>query len=98
MTCFAWIFFRAKTIHEALSYIMRMFTNLEFSEQYFSIERYSYEIVFLLLLFVIVEWNNRSKIEPISGKFSGLKLSLCLAAILALGVFSDYKEFIYFQF
>jgi hypothetical protein len=23
---------------------------------------------------------------------------LCIAAILALGVFSDYKEFIYFQF
>ena len=98
MTCFAWIFFRAKTIHDALFYIKRMFTNLEFSEQYFRIERYSYEIVFLLLLFVIVEWNNRSKIEPISGKFSGLKLSLCLAAILSLGVFSDYKEFIYFQF
>jgi D-alanyl-lipoteichoic acid acyltransferase DltB (MBOAT superfamily) len=98
ITCFAWIFFRAKTIHEAVSYIKRMFTNLEFSDQYFRIERYSYEIVFLLLLFVIVEWNNRSKIEPISGKFSGLKLSLCLAVILALGVFSDYKEFIYFQF
>ena len=75
-----------------------MFTDLHFSEQYFSIERYSYEIVLLLLLFVIVEWNSRTKIEPISGKYSWLKLGLCLAAIVSLGVFSDYKEFIYFQF
>jgi D-alanyl-lipoteichoic acid acyltransferase DltB (MBOAT superfamily) len=98
ITCFAWIFFRAKTIHDAITYIKRMFTNLEFSEQYLRIERYSYEIVLMLFLFVIVEWNNRTKIEPISGRFSGLKLSLCLASIVALGVFSDYKEFIYFQF
>lgn len=98
LTCFAWIFFRAKTIHDALFYIKRMFTDWHFSEQYFSIERYSYEIVLMLLLFVIVEWNSRTKIEPISGKYSWLKLGLCLAAIVALGVFSDYKEFIYFQF
>jgi hypothetical protein len=52
----------------------------------------------LVVLFAIVEWNSRTKIEPISGKYSWLKLSLCLAALVALGVFSDYKEFIYFQF
>jgi len=51
-----------------------------------------------LLIFVLVEWNSRTKIEPISGKYSWVKMSFCLAAILALGVFSDYKEFIYFQF
>jgi hypothetical protein len=45
-----------------------------------------------------VEWNARTKIEPISGKYSILKLVLCLAALLALGTYSDYKEFIYFQF
>ena len=98
ITCFAWIFFRAKTINDALAYIHRMFVNLHFTPQYFRIERYNYDLIALVLVFVIVEWNSRSKIEPISGKFSGLKLSLCLAAILALGVFSDYKEFIYFQF
>jgi len=98
MTCFAWIFFRAKTINDALLYIKRMVTDMRFSVQYFSIERYSNELLLLLLLFVIVEWNNRTKIEPISGKYSWLKLGLCLSAIVALGVFSDYKEFIYFQF
>jgi alginate O-acetyltransferase complex protein AlgI len=49
-------------------------------------------------LFVLVEWNNRNKVEPISGKRNFLKLALAITAILAFGTFSDYKEFIYFQF
>ncbi len=51
-----------------------------------------------ILLFVMVEWNNRYKIEPLSGKFSWLKVSLSIIAIIALGIFTDYKNFIYFQF
>jgi D-alanyl-lipoteichoic acid acyltransferase DltB (MBOAT superfamily) len=98
ITCFAWIFFRARSIADAFQYIKRLFENRVFTEQYFSIERYNHEILALLIIFVLVEWNNRAKIEPISGKYSWLKLGLCLAAIVALGVFSDYKEFIYFQF
>ena len=98
ITCFAWIFFRAKTITDALHYIKRMVNEGNFAEQYFNIERYNHELIWLILLFVIIEWNNRTKLEPISGKYSWLKLSLCLASILTLGVFSDYKEFIYFQF
>ena len=98
ITCFAWIFFRARSISDAFQYIKRLFENRIFTEQYFSIERYNYEILALIIIFILVEWNNRGKIEPISGKYSWLKLGLCLAAILALGVFSDYKEFIYFQF
>jgi hypothetical protein len=49
-------------------------------------------------LFVVVEWNSRLKEEPISGKNSWLKLGLSLIAIVTLGTYSDYKEFIYFQF
>jgi len=98
ITCFAWIFFRSKTIHDALCYITRIFENSEFSSQYFSIERYNYELLVLVAIFILVEWNNRHKIEPISGNYSWFKFGLCIAAILALGVFSDIKEFIYFQF
>jgi alginate O-acetyltransferase complex protein AlgI len=61
-------------------------------------ERYNYEIIILILAFIIVEWNSRTQVEPISGRYSYLKLTLCLAAIVALGTYSDYKEFIYFQF
>lgn len=98
LTCIAWIFFRSKTITDAFLYIKRMFENQKFSTEYFRIERYSNELLALVLIFVVIEWNNRHKLEPISGKWSWLKLSLCLAAIVALGIFSDYKEFIYFQF
>lgn len=98
ITCLAWIFFRAKTIHDALSYIKRMVTDLHFAPQYFNFERYNYEIILMLLLFVFVEWNNRYKIEPLSGKYSWLKVSLSIMAIIALGIFTDYKNFIYFQF
>jgi D-alanyl-lipoteichoic acid acyltransferase DltB (MBOAT superfamily) len=98
LTCLAWVFFRSKTLTDALLYLKRMATDWHFSSQYFSIERYSEELVYLLIIFVWVEWQTRHKIEPISGKYSWVKLGFCLASILALGVFSDYKEFIYFQF
>ncbi|WP_291100449.1 MULTISPECIES: MBOAT family O-acyltransferase [unclassified Flavobacterium] len=98
ITCVAWIFFRAKSISIAFDYIGRIFTDRTFSSQYLVNERYSNELILLVIAFVVVEWNSRTKIEPISGKYSGLKLVLCLLAIIALGTYSDYKEFIYFQF
>jgi hypothetical protein len=51
-----------------------------------------------VLVFVGVEWFNRSKIEPLSGKASWAKVAIAIMALMALGVYSDYKEFIYFQF
>ena len=98
LSCVAWVFFRAKTITDAVLYLKRIFVNGEFASQYLSNERYNYELLIMVVLFVLVEWNNRTKIEPISGKYSYLKLALCLASIIALGIYSDYKEFIYFQF
>ena len=98
LTSLAWIFFRAKTIGEAFEYIKRMFSNGIFNSQYLENERYNYELLLMVIAFVIVEWNYRTQVEPISGKYSWLKLTLCLMAIIALGTYSDYKEFIYFQF
>jgi alginate O-acetyltransferase complex protein AlgI len=98
LTSLAWIFFRAKSFSEALLYIKKIFTDLNFNVQYLSNERYSAELLLLIGAFVLVEWYHKYKTEPISGKYENLKLLLCLLSILALGVFSDYKEFIYFQF
>ena len=98
LSCIAWVFFRAKSITDALLYLKGVVTNGDFVSQYLSNERYNYELLLMILLFIWVEWNNRFKEEPISGKYSSVKLALCLAAILALGTYSDYKEFIYFQF
>lgn len=98
LTCFAWIFFRARTISDAFGYLKRMFSNLEFKSQYFSIERYNFELVLMIVLFVGFEWFNRYKIEPISGKYSNAKIVAAISILLLFGVYSEYKSFIYFQF
>jgi alginate O-acetyltransferase complex protein AlgI len=98
ITCLAWIFFRANSIEIAFDYIGKIFTNGTFNSQFLQNQRYSYELLLLVFAFVLVEWNSRYKIEPISGKYSWLKMGLCLLAIVALGTYADYKEFIYFQF
>ncbi|QSB27996.1 MBOAT family protein [Flavobacterium sp. CLA17] len=98
LTCIAWVFFRAKSITDAVLYLKRIITNRDFGFQYLDNERYSYELLLIIGLFVLVEWNNRNKIEPLSGKRSMLRMALAIAAILAFGTYSDYKEFIYFQF
>ena len=82
----------------ALDYIRRIFTQGKFVEQYLKIERYNYEIVLLILFFIGIEWRFRNKIEPLSGRYSWLKVALCFIGIVVLGIFSDYKSFIYFQF
>lgn len=98
LTCIAWVFFRAKTITDAVLYLKRIVVNRDFGFQYLDNERYSYELLAMIGLFVLVEWNSRTKIDPLSGKGSIIKLSLAIIAIMAFGTFSDYKEFIYFQF
>ncbi|MGO4821822.1 MULTISPECIES: MBOAT family O-acyltransferase [unclassified Flavobacterium] len=98
LACLVWIFFRAKSITDAVLYIKRIFTEGNFSLQYLTNERYNQELLLMIILFVVVEWNNRFKEEPLSGKNSWLKVALAIAAIIALGTYSDYKEFIYFQF
>ncbi len=98
LTCFAWIFFRANSLTHALDYIRKMVTDGQFSLQYLANQRYSQELVGLLLIFILVEWWHRSKIEPLSGKYSTVKIALALLALLAFGVYTDYKQFIYFQF
>jgi hypothetical protein len=50
----------------------------------------------MIILFVVVEWNNRFKENHFQVKNSWLKW-LAIATIVALGTFSDYKEFIYFS-
>lgn len=98
LTCFAWIFFRAPSISDAFEYVGRLFSNQKFEVQYLDIERYSFELLIMLLLFVAFEWWNRYKIEPISGKYTYTKIVLGVVALVLFGVYTEYKSFIYFQF
>ncbi len=98
LSTIAWVFFRAKTITDACLYLKRIVVNGEFDRQFLANDRSNYELIVMIGLFVLVEWNNRNKTEPLSGKRSMLRIALAIAAIIAFGTFSDYKEFIYFQF
>jgi D-alanyl-lipoteichoic acid acyltransferase DltB (MBOAT superfamily) len=95
----AWIFFRADTVSIAINYIKKLFSfNFENGLQYLSIERYAPELMILILYFVIVEWNTRENEHPFFGKWLNFKLILTLIGLIALGVYSNVNDFIYFQF
>ncbi|WP_375239952.1 MBOAT family O-acyltransferase [Aurantibacter sp.] len=97
LTCIAWVFFRADTVGIAFNYLYNI-TAFSFKIEYLSFERYSVELLLMLFLFIAVEWFNRSKEEPISGKFEMLKIIGCIVVIFVLGSFSNPQDFIYFQF
>lgn len=98
LVVFAWVFFRCNTINIAFAYLKRLFTDLNFSIQYLSIERYSIEIVLLIILFVLVEWFSKNHEHPFIGKFKSIYLTVTIFLIIILGVYSDHSDFIYFQF
>jgi alginate O-acetyltransferase complex protein AlgI len=95
----AWIFFRSNTVGQAFVYLKRMFfLNFKGGIEYLSNERYSIELVGLLLLFMFFEWNARTEEHPFTGKFIILKGIIIILALLCFGLFSKSSDFIYFQF
>jgi len=98
LTSFAWIFFRADTIVDAVNFIKRIFINHKFELQYLSIERYNVEMLLLIGSFVLLEWFHRNLEHPFSGTFKWVKIIAIILMLLTLGVYSDQQEFIYFQF
>ncbi len=98
LTSFAWIFFRADSLFDAVNFIKRIFTDLRFALQYLSIERYNVEMLLIIGIFVFLEWFHRHLEHPFSGTFKWVKIILIILMLLTLGVYSDQQEFIYFQF
>ncbi|MBU4334871.1 MAG: MBOAT family protein, partial [Candidatus Omnitrophica bacterium] len=98
ITVLAWVFFRAKSIKEALSYIYIMFSSL------FTIPK-SIPLILSLLIpfFIIVEWLQRDKQHAL--EFDVLKISkisrwlIYYSLIFIIFSFGGgQQEFIYFQF
>ncbi len=98
ITCFAWIFFRAATLVEAVNFIKRIFTDLSFELQFLSIERYNIEMLLILGIFILLEWFHRNFEHPFTGRFKWIKIIAIILMLLTLGVYSEQQEFIYFQF
>ena len=100
LTTFAWIFFRANSVSEAIDYLGNMFNirNI-FSIDYLGgIERYSFEIIFLIPILIFFEWIYRKKETPFEGRFKNLNEVIILLFLLVFGQFTNHSSFIYFQF
>jgi uncharacterized membrane protein len=81
LTCLAWFFFRSTTIADALGYIKQTVISKSYKIEFLDIDRYSIELLLLLGIFVLAEWFSKGKEEPISGKFSYLKMTLVILGL-----------------
>lgn len=98
LTCFAWIFFRANNLTQAVDYIKSLVLSRSFGMQYLNIERYAVEMLLIIAIFIGFEWFHRTQEHPFNGKWRWLNITAVVIMLLTLGVYSDHQDFIYFQF
>jgi len=106
LTCIAWVFFRAKDVHEAMYILTHMFrksdnTSVFITNGKFTNQDFIFSVVLILFLsFVSFHQRNKSIIGYFLNKPVWLRYSVYLLLILSifyLGVFEE-TQFIYFQF
>lgn len=98
LTVVAWVFFRAENLGVAIGYLRHMGL-MRFGIEHLKIERYPFELLPLIVLFVLIEWRSRNEENPIQeSRHPMLKVACIMAFILLFGSFSSIQEFIYFQF
>jgi len=103
LTCFAWIFFRAKDMSHALAYIKHMFSRSLFSSPNFYSISDAKKTMLFILVFLVVEWIGREQPYAIA-KIGNVKRRyirwLSYYAIIWVIINYSTKEqtFIYFQF
>jgi len=99
LTVFAWIFFRAESVTHAITYISHIF-----SPSLFSIpEIKPVVLLFLITLFVMVEWFGRAQQHALENTVSSfprvVKWGIYYAIVFLIFYFSgSEQQFIYFQF
>src|SRR5690606_11656774 len=99
LTCLAWVFFRSPSVAFAFDYLERIFTTFPGEvTRYLPINRHNLELLPLLSIFILIEWNIRQQEHPMHGKNAFLKAAVLILAILLFGSFSEVSQFIYFQF
>jgi D-alanyl-lipoteichoic acid acyltransferase DltB (MBOAT superfamily) len=100
---FAWIFFRADSLEHALSYISGIFSDSLFMYPFFSGMSNAAPVVFLISIFIIIEWFGRKQqyaIEHLFDKwYKPLRWLMYYSIILAVFFFSGKEQqYIYFKF
>jgi len=103
LTVLAWIFFRAEDIDHAIRYISAIFTKAIFAvpKNIFGIE--ALVLVFLIAIFLFIEWQGRANDFAISElkhlKRKSIRFGFYYILIFAIIWFGAKEEpFIYFQF
>lgn len=98
LTTFAWIFFRANSISDAIYYIKKIF-QFDLSIERININRFPFEFIPITLLLIVLEWYARKEEFPLfkKTKYHVKTFTICVL-ILLLGSFSNIEDFIYFQF
>ncbi|CAN5172852.1 MBOAT family protein [soil metagenome] len=100
LTVFAWIFFRAKSVHDALGYISKIFSRSLFSRSGIGI---SPPLVLIVLLFIMMEWFGREQEYAIQKMYVKLPRALRWSFYFVLMMMiitwdRREQEFIYFHF
>ena len=99
LTNLAWIFFRAKSVNDAFSYVAKIFSkSLFFKPEIFPIQH-----IILIILLISIEWIQREKQHAL--EFDSIKIpklfrwSIYYVVVIMIFWFENKpQEFIYFQF
>ena len=103
LTVFAWIFFRANSLEHAFGYIAGIFSRSLFSIPYFPGFNKGLFTIFLVGVFVLIEWLGREgeyAIADVEKKFNRVTRNILYYSLIAVIILYGGKEqqFIYFQF
>ncbi|WP_264535031.1 MBOAT family O-acyltransferase [Flavobacterium sp. N1736] len=102
--CFAWIFFRAKDLNTAFSYIKRIFSSSLFTIPRFDSKPISIKILLMLILFLLIkEWTSRSHsyalyMKDSKSPYSRWALYFLIFILISIWGVTAKTEFIYFAF
>ena len=103
LTVFAWIFFRADNLVHAISYVSEIFSYSLFDVPNKLILKKSLTTIFLIVLFIFIEWIGRRNLHGIQKLFFYNKriyryVFYCLLIFIIFWFGGKEQQFIYFQF
>lgn len=102
LTVFAWIFFRASSLTSAIDYISKIFSKSVFQIPIYTNRFSSLLLLFIVLLFTLVEWIGREHHFAIQGiNRINVKLRWVFYFVIILSIvisFGKAQSFVYFQF
>ncbi len=104
LTVFAWIFFRARSVPDAFSYLSGIFSKSIFNMPQISGMRNIFIMIIITIVFIVIEWLGREEqfaLAILKKRNSPIFRYTCyFVIILVILIFGNFNEnqFIYFQF